>query len=42
MTVPAPPVASRVAEGRVVSLDAREGARLKPARKVVIRVSGGR
>jgi hypothetical protein len=35
-------VRSSVAEGRVVSLNAREGAPLKPARKVVIRVSGGR
>ena len=35
-------VRSSVAEGRVVSIDAREGARLKPVRKVVIRVSGGR
>ena len=35
-------VRSSVARGRVVSLSAREGARLKATRKVVIRVSDGR
>ena len=33
---------STVAAGRVVGLSEREGARLKPTRKVVIRVSSGR
>ena len=35
-------VRSSVERGRVVSLSAREGARLKATRKVVIRVSDGR